>query len=406
MSLSIFDAARDAPREPALITPERSFTFGELADLAARVETPSTLLGHLDVNTIVQLHACIAKRRPVVLVHPRWTARERLAARGRAPEDALAVVFTSGSSGAPRGVVLPRRAFEASARASAKNLGWQDDDRWLLELSPAHVGGLSILTRCLMDRKAVVLGSDLERSRATLVSWVPTQLARWLDAHPEQRAPQHLRAVVLGGAAASPALRRRARARGFRVLGSYGLTEACSQVSTEREPGDSSGAPLPGISVRLEDGCIQIAGPTLLSRYWDGECPLSEDGWLTTRDVGRFDTEGRLHVLGRVDDVIVTGGENVHPLEVEAVLESDPRVREACVFGIDDATWGQRVAAALVLTEAADANGVVAAADLADFKRPRELFVVSNLARTASGKLDRRAQRKSCTAQTSPPAVT
>jgi O-succinylbenzoic acid--CoA ligase len=420
LSLSIFDAARDAPGQPALITPDRTFDFSELADLAAqaRIDPRGTVVvGHLDVPTIAQLHACIAARAPAICVHPRWTERERRAALDDMPivPESLAVVFTSGSSGAPRGVVLGRDAFIASAHASADNLGWRDDDRWLLGLSPAHVGGLSILTRCLLARRPVVLGSDdvletIARQRVTLVSWVPAQLARLLDAHSDWRAPAHLRTVLLGGAAVPIALRERARERGLRVLASYGLTEACSQVTTERAPGASSGPPLPGIEVRIDDSRIQVRGPTLLSGYLRGGSPLDAEGWFTTGDLGHLDAAGNLHVLGRADDVIVTGGENVHPLELEAVLEADPLVREACIFGIDDESFGQRVAAALVLAPGADASAVVARAELASFKRPRQLFVLDSLTRTASGKLDRRAtaakaQRKSCTAQTLPPEV-
>ncbi len=376
------------------------------------------VVGHLDVTTLVTLLAAIAARLPVVLVHPRWTERERHAALDDLPElpPASVVVFTSGSTGRPRGAVLSQRALMASAQASAENLGWRADDRWLLSLSPAHVGGLSILTRCLLARRPVVLGSGdvvdtLGRARVTLVSWVPAQLARLLDTHPGWRAPPHLRAALLGGAPTPAALRVRARERGLRVLSSYGLTEACSQVTTEREPGDSSGPPLPGIEVRIREGRIQVRGPTLLSGYVDGGSPVAADGWLTTSDLGRFDASGNLHVLGRADDVIVSGGENVHPLEVEAVLEADPLVREACVFGIEDATWGQRVAAALVLAPGADPDAIVMRAELAPFKRPRQLFVLDALAHTDSGKLDRRgtarrAQRKSCTAHTSPPEVT
>ena len=338
---------------------------------------------------------------------------------------ALAIVHTSGTSGHPRGVVLSHRAFLASAEASAANLGWRDGDRWLLPLPLAHVGGLSILTRCLIARRTVVMagGTDprelmraVRRHRVTLLSLVPTLLRRILDLESDDDSPpDHLRAVLLGGAPASPQLLGEAVDRGWPVLTTYGLTEACSQVTTQRyrthNRGEAgSGPALPGIDLRIGDNDqILVRGPTLFSGYLppEPESPFTPDGWFPTGDFGRLDEEGHLHVLGRRTDRIITGGENVDPLEVEAALEALPSIREACVFGVPDEQWGEVVCAAVVGREAGtgdeagsgDKDGGYGRVSreveslrsrMAPFKLPRRLALLDSLPTNATGKVDRR----------------
>lgn len=445
MSLSVLAAAAETTERLALLTEDRELSFAELAGLvrgeivALRglgiTEPRVALLGESTLPTLVTLLACIELGLPVALLHPRWPERERarwlaemapcrllapaVLAASMAdpelpvidPERALAIVATSGSSGRPKGVVLSRRAFLAAAAASAANLGWRDDDRWRLALPLAHVGGLSILIRCLVARRAVVvapsgpfdparLAHDVEGRRITLLSLVPTQLRRLLELEPPWPPPAHLRAILLGGAAASPALLAAADDRGWPVLATYGLTEACSQVATQR-PGTRNrgelgcGPPLPRVEVRVREGVIEVRGPTLLSGYLpegSGPEPITAEGWLRTGDLGRLDEAGRLHVLGRCDEVIVTGGENVHPAEVEAVLEAHPAIAAACVFGVTDAVWGQGIAAALVgISPLSDGElSSFLAERLAGFKRPRRIAWLSELPQTATGKLDRR----------------
>lgn len=389
------------------------------------------------VETIVALWALWELGLVTLLVHPRLTPTERAELAGDAawtldetwsdadlPEPAgepvvagphpadrpLAVVYTSGSSGRPKGVTLSRSAFEASARASEANLGWHEGDRWLLSTPIAHVGGLSVLTRCLLARRTVVLapwaGSDVgafaetvSRHRVTLLSLVPTILYRLFEADGGWRLPDHVRAALLGGAPASGALLREAAARGVPALTTYGMSEACSQVATQRlgtPPGEGQGVgpPLPGVDVRIEGGEIQVRGPTMMSGYLGGGDPRLEGGWFPTGDLGALDERGCLHVLGRRSDTIITGGENVSPREVERVLEELPGVAQACVFAIDDERWGQIVAAALVpnapgsLDEGALAAAV--ASRLAPHKRPRQVAVVRGLPTDASGKVRRR----------------
>ncbi len=422
--LSIVDAARDAGDRVALAIAGRRWTFGELAASAqrrmreleplVRDGVPYPLVGHNTLETLASVYALLALRVPMLMVHPRLKTPERetllaaAAQRGAAGfPDAAAVLFTSGTTGQPRAAVLSRGAFVASARASEANLGWRDDDCWFMCMTVAHVGGLSILTRCLMARRTVAVAERFDapgfvtrvaEERATLASMVPTMLASVLDAHPDWRPPAHLRGILIGGAAAPRALLARAAARGLPVMPTYGLTETCSQVTTVAyAPGrpmidGGSGAALPGAQLRVVDGQIEVRGPMLMSGYW-GEPPLAPDAWFPTGDLGEIDADGNLHVLARRSDLIVTGGENVYPAEVEQALEALPGIAAAGVFGVPDEHWGQTVAAALVTDRAVPEAMLFAHLDacLAPHKRPRRVCFVAKLPQTPGGKLDRRA---------------
>jgi o-succinylbenzoate---CoA ligase len=454
VTLSVFEAARDAGDRCAAVVAGRMLSFSELAEGASRALSwllergiaapepgaplrPVALSARADLPTLELLHALMALGAPVLPVHPRFTTRERellLAQFGAGElidgsahdwgrgashvepgqvlddERCLAVVQTSGSTGQPRGVILSRRAFAASAAASAENLGWRDDDRWLIHLPVSHVGGLSIVTRCLLARRAVVLAPPRDsfdpaelagiilRERVTLLSLVPTQLIRLLDIEPAWHPPPALRALLLGGAAAPKDLLERAAARGVPVLTTYGLTEACSQVATQRPgtrmaPG-AIGPPLSGVEVRISDGEIQLRGPTLMTAYHpDRAGSAFAGGWLATGDLGRIDADGNLHVSGRLGEIIISGGENVHPREVEIALESVAGVRSACVFGVPDAIWGELVAAAIVPARAGSCDLTAIDAHvrsrLAPFKRPRRLALLPELPLLPSGKCDR-----------------
>jgi O-succinylbenzoic acid--CoA ligase len=204
---------------------------------------------------------------------------------------------------------------------------------------------------------------------------------------------------LLGGASARPALLARARERGVPVLTTYGLTEACSQVTTQlygtANLGDlGAGSPLAGIEVRIgEGGAIQVRGPTLLSGYFtrSERAALDADGWFHTDDIGRFDANGNLHVLGRRTECVITGGENVYPAEVETILESCPAVGRACVFGVPDDVWGETLAVAIVAANEQDARQIVefARSRLAPHRRPRHMVFVDGFVTSESGKLDR-----------------
>lgn len=455
-TLSVFTRAATHPRAEALITPEATLDYATLAERVARRATalaqaglfdPRTPLALVPRPTLASLEcllACFAFGVPVLVVHPRLPAHEAaaLAQRARAtapfapdtteldaspgaplpspasldPEAPLALVPTSGSTGARRVVVLSRRAFLAAARASARNLPLAPGDRWLLCLPLAHVGGLSIVTRSLIAGSAVVLfepgprgllsaipelAACLGRDRPTVASLVPALLDALLDHDTTWPRSTSLRAVLLGGAAASERLVVRARALELPVLTTYGLTEACSQVTTTRvghAPAIanglvSAGHPLPGIEVSIrDDGRIRVRGANLCSGYLDGPAPMDGD-WLLTDDLGRLDEDGQLFVVGRASERLVTGGENVDPRLVEAVLESVPGVQSACVFGVSDERFGETVACALVpVPDAFDVAAVkrALAERLALHERPRRVALLPTLPLNATGKLDRR----------------
>jgi O-succinylbenzoic acid--CoA ligase len=421
-ALSIAAAARAAGGAPALRVDERSWTFAELAAAVApraaelaRERDPWPLTGSNSLDTLLTLYALLEVGRPALLLHPKLTPHERsaeLAATAAAartlPADAAAIIYTSGTTGRARGAVLTREALLASAAASAANLGWADDDCWLLAMPLARVGGLSIVTRCLAARRAVALAGAFDaqalprqivQHRATLLSLVPTMLVQLFDAHPHWRAPDHLRAVLVGGAPASPRLLARAAERGVPVVLTYGCTETCSQVvatpyAARHAPASvGAGRPLPGVQLRIEHSRILVRGPMRMAGYL-GEAPLAADAWFDTGDLGTLDASGALHLHARRSDLIVSGGENVYPAEVEHVLEACPGVHAAAVFGLADETWGEVVAAALVTGPQPPPDRVLVehlAARLAPHKRPRRIGVVPELPLTPAGKLDRAA---------------
>lgn len=375
-------------------------------ELATRATT--VLVATPTSATIDAIRAALDARTPLALLHHRLPAaeleRQRAIVDGTTlPPGTGVVLFTSGSTGPARGVALSRAALDAAAAASAAHLGWRADDRWLLALSTAHAGGLAIVVRChAAGVPIVLLDGDFDRDRCaalladcTLASLVPTQLAVLLD-DPAWRPPPTLRAVLLGGAAASPALLERAAARGVPFLTSYGLTETFGQIATA--PTDHAGAPaaplqlLAGVEVsagtRAEPAPIEIRGPMLATAYLDGT-PIAPR--FTTADLG-FVEDNVLHVVGRIDDVIVSGGEKVHPSVVETELTATPGVRAACVFAVPDPRWGHTVGAVLAVDDGFDEERAAArwTTTLAPHARPRELAIVAAVPLLPSGKVDRR----------------
>ncbi|MDX6676579.1 MAG: o-succinylbenzoate---CoA ligase [Solirubrobacteraceae bacterium] len=304
--------------------------------------------------------------------------------------DAVAiVVHTSGTTAAGRPIELTYGNWLWSALGSAVALGLDPDERWLCTLPLSHVGGLSILLRSTIYATTAVLhdgfdattaASALHAGGCTLVSVVPTTLARLLDAGLER--PPALRAALVGGGPIAPALLERAAAAGVPCVATYGLTEACSQVTT-------GGPPLFCTRVKIGDGGeILVAGPTV------ARAALADDGWLHSGDLGELDESGSLTVTGRAADTIVTGGENVAPAEVEALLLSHPDVADAAVHGEPDERWGERVVATIVLragaTATADALAGYCRVRVARYKVPKVFRFALDLPRTQSGKLLRR----------------
>jgi len=340
------------------------------------------------------------------------------AARWDRHETAL-LLFTSGTTGEPKCVQLTLGNLVASATASAFRLGVAPGDRWLDCLPVYHMGGLAPLVRCPLYGTALLVQEGFDAGRtadamarlgATGVSLVPTQLRRLLAEG--WRPPGSLEAVLLGGAPAGEDLVERALGAGVPVYPTYGLTEAASQVATAtpavaREHPSSVGQPLVFAEVTVLDGGepvgagetgeIVVDGPAVTPGYLDDGrtgAAFGEYG-LHTRDVGYRDADGRLWVLGRADDTVVTGGENVHPAEVESVLGDHPDVRAAAVVGVPDEEWGERVGAVVVAAgdPTPDDLRAFARERLAGYKLPRTVRFVEELPRTPSGTVDREAVR-------------
>ena len=307
------------------------------------------------------------------------------------------VVHTSGTAGMPKLVQFERRAIDAAVAASAFALEATPRDRWICCLPLAHVGGMLVLLRgVLLDAPVSVhpvfdprlIGA---KENAAFISIVPTMLGRLLDAEIDLTG---FRGILVGGAHLSPDLRERAARVGAPVVETYGLTESCGGVVY-------NGRALPGVEMRISaDGGIELRGPMLMRGYRFDDpataAAFTHDGWLQPGDAGEIDAEGRLHVVGRIDDLINTGGEKVWPHEVEVALREHPKVAEIGVGGRQDPEWGQRVVAFVVPADPAEPPSLdelraFAAARIARHKVPRELVLVDELPRTFSGKLRRAA---------------
>jgi O-succinylbenzoic acid--CoA ligase len=443
MGFWVHSAAAKHPDRVAIEGPERSVTYAQLARLAV---VGTRELQHLDVRAgervaldisdrfelAVALHACLLGGVAAVPIDPRLSADERAARTAgavvelrRAPGgshpgllprairaepgvklitglhpqawspalmDATAtVMYTSGTTAAPKSVELTHGNWYANAAGSARALGHDGGERWLCALPLAHVAGLAILIRSLVHATTVVLHDGFETEtvladlmdptrRITMVSLVPTMLARLLDAGLSR--PPLLRWAVLGGAPIPPRLLEHAVAAGVPVVPTYGMTETCSLIT-------AFGLPLHNVEVRTSgsEGEIVVRGPMVARNAAD------DHGWLHTGDLGRLD-DGRLVVVGRKSETIVSGGENISPAEVEEVLQLHPDVADAAVFGRPDREWGEAVIARVVVREGAavDPDGLSAFCRerLAAFKVPKAIEFASELPRAESGKLRRR----------------
>jgi o-succinylbenzoate---CoA ligase len=437
-------AARTRPTQIALQTPVGSWSYSELraaARCGAR-ELAERGVGPGDRVAIAlppglafaqALHACLGLGAVAVPLDTRSASRERTriadgtAALIKAPlglpprsgaakgdedrvvhdlERVAVVIHTSGSTSTPRPVELTYGNILWSALGSAVALGLDPGERWLSVLPPSHVGGLSILLRSAIYATSAVVheGFDTDRvldalgaQEITLVSLVATTLTRLLDAG--LASPPTLRCALTGGGPVPRALLDRAFAAGVPVGATYGLTEAASQVTTTPaaaiggERPSAAGPPLFCTRVRIAaDEEILIRGPTVAPGS------LRSDGWLHTGDLGSLDDDGRLFVTGRKSDTIISGGENVAPAEVEAVLEAHPDVLEAAVLGRSDPQWGETVTAIVVTRPdsviESDTLRVHCSGVLAPYKVPKRIVLTREpLARTSSGKLLRRELR-------------
>lgn len=361
------------------------------------------------------LDAALTGAGPALLPVPAGVHGAQVAAHlmascaGVVPADTAVVVPTSGSTGEPKGVRIGTAALEYSATATHTHLG--GPGQWLLAMSPARIAGLTVLVRCRTADVASVALDMLDGFRpdafATAVArmdagtrrysaLVPTQLIRLLDAGV---GLADLDAILLGGGPIPVGLPERAAAAGARVVRTYGMTETCGGCVYD-------GLPLPGVRLKIsEDGLIHISGPVLGHGYL-GPPPSGFHGaWFATSDLGHLDAAGVLHVHGRADDVIVTGGVNVAAQAVEAVLAGQPGVAAVTVVGRPDPEWGMRVVALLVPADPAvppdpEPLRAAVAGALGRAHVPREFRVAAGLPMLPSGKVDRVAVRRAV--ETSP----
>jgi o-succinylbenzoate---CoA ligase len=418
-------AAGRHPDRVAVEAPGESVTYRELLLRAVRAAgslhmrgvrrgEPVALLLEPGLPFVEALHGCLLLGAPAIPIDPRLAQRERDAVlreievrverpmRGETGvfqlpdpperEQIALVMHTSGTTGRAKPVAITYGNVRANARGLAQAMGLSGDERWLSPLPLAHVGGLMVVLRSTLMATTAVLSpppfderetaAQLRDGGITIASLVPTQLQRLLDVGATP-GPE-LRRVLLGGGPMPRSLLMRARSAGFPVCPSYGLTQACSTV-TVAEPGDldTAGRPLPGVGVAITgEGEIVISGGT-----------VNALGSLRTGDLGHLDAEGRLIVTGRRGDVIITGGENVAPAEVEAVLSEHPGVSEVAVFARPHALWGEAITALVVPREGAElAQGALRAhclERLAAFKVPKAFELVAALPRTESGKVRR-----------------
>ncbi len=375
------------------------------AGLAAQIEA----LGTEVVICEAPLAAVAAWEGPVIIGNPDGTDLQQIRGTLKAPHNPgggiTAVLLTSGTTGQPKPIALPRQALARHARSAHARLGSGPESVWLAVLPPLHVGGVALIQRWLDGGHLVLhprfdaaaVAEAMDRHAVTHVSLVPTMLHRLLEAG--GRPPASLACVLVGGDRLEPALASRALAAGWPIYATYGLTEACSQVATatpdelRARPG-TSGLPLDGVQVTIlsevgqaysgDEGKIVVSGPTVAG----GSC--------RTGDWGRLE-DGYLYVAGRRLDRIITGGENVDPIEVEEVLLRHPDIADACVVGVDDIEWGSRVVAVLVPAGEAPAASDLdewCRAHLAPPQRPRAYLFTQHLPRTDSGKLQRAVVRR------------
>lgn len=312
-----------------------------------------------------------------------------------APDPEPLLIETSGSTGQPKRVALSRRAMRASVEAGHERLG--GPGQWVLNLPPTYVAGVQVLFRSLLAGTEPVVADDLAEALAAMtgprryVSLVPTQLVRHLRDARQLEALTGFDAVLVGGGPLDPTVRAAAEDAGVRVVQSYGMSETCGGCVYD-------GVPLDGVAVKVDDeGQVLVTGPVLFDGY-DGDpqrtAEVLRDDWLLTSDLGRLDDDGRLRILGRIDDVVVSGGVKVPAQAVEQRLSGHPDVESVAVVGVADAEWGQRVVACVVT-----AGQVPPLGELRDLVTPRawaprQLVVLDALPMLANGKVDRVALRE------------
>ena len=450
LAQSLAARAREMPDAPALLGDGRCFSYRQLAAQVAQRAASLTALG-LPTDAIVALAAPAGDLAEAALAcswaglpffplaadtpDTRWqrllalapTRLHRLGGLSTglpqtndpatpatvSPHTETLIIATSGSEGLPKAVVLTHGALAAAAQASTAAIPLAPGDVWLDCLPLNHIGGLAILWRCfaagaalrLHERfDAAAVWHDIVAGRVSHVSLVPAMLARLLDLAELEHAtqppsqppspPPSLRCALIGGAALSRPLWLRAKRAGWPLFVSYGMSETAAQIVT-LPPTDEwheglVGRPLPGVDIAIDnDGRVRVRSPQLMQGYLGETDSGIEDSWLRTGDLGRIDADGRLTLLGRADDVLVSAGVNIHPQEIEARLATCPGVGDVAVTASTDPVWGDVLAALLVGSAEPEAVRAWSALHLPAMLRPRRFLRVAALPRSALGKLER-----------------
>ncbi|CAM3857341.1 o-succinylbenzoate--CoA ligase [Aeromicrobium ponti] len=337
-------------------------------------------------------------------------------------DEVCTVMYTSGTTGNPKGVLQTYGNHWWSAIGSALNLGLSENDSWLCTVPLFHISGYSILMRSIVYGMKIVLFESFDEKKAidaihsgkvTIMSVVSTMLTRIADELREEKLPDFFRCMLLGGGPAAKSLLEICKAKDIPVYQTYGMTETSSQIVTLAPEYSfsklgSAGKPLFPSQLKIvaangqnanpdEAGEIFVKGPNVTKGYLNREEETSKrikDGWLSTGDIGYLDTEGFLYVLDRRSDLIISGGENIYPAEIEGVLVSHPSIADAGVIGMKDDVWGE-VPVAFVAGEVLDEEEITqyCLGKLAKYKVPKRILQIDKIPRNASKKILRRKLR-------------
>lgn len=338
-------------------------------------------------------------------------------------EDKCTIMYTSGTTGYPKGVIQTYGNHWWSATGSALNLGLHENDSWLCAVPLFHISGYSILMRSIIYGMKIILHESFNEEKVvqtifeekvTIMSVVTTMLQRIISVLKEEKLPSSFRCMLLGGGPAPLSLLETCVAKEIPVFQTYGMTETASQIVTlapeySLSKLGSAGKPLFPSQIMIaneagekmqptEVGEIYVKGPNVTPGYlFNEEANKSKftEGWLKTGDVGYVDAEGFLYVLDRRSDLIISGGENIYPAEIESVLLSHPKIEDVGVIGKEDREWGEVPVAFIVCDSSLQKEDMIqyCLKRLAKYKIPKEFYFVEKLPRNASKKLLRRKLR-------------